>query len=328
MAIESKNSFINQLELKLSSSVPADTMSLVLMHVSDILESFDLTEIANNDSSSDDLLNGYLAAMTVEGKSQKTIDRYSYVLKRMADAVKVPTRQISVYHLRNYLASEKQRGISDSTLEGIREIFSAYFNWLQRESLIDKNPTANLGTIKCAKKEKKIYSDVDFEKLCQNCTHLRDKAIIHFLKATGCRISEMTDLNRDNVDLTRQECAVHGKGNKERTVFIDSVTVMFLSDYLSGRTDGNPALFVGKGAKRLQPGGVRAMLSELEKRSGVDHVHPHKFRRTLATELARKGMPVQEVAKILGHEKLDTTMQYIELDKDDVKQSYRRHYAC
>ena len=241
------------------------------------------------------------------------------------ETVRVNTRSITVYHLRQYLAQEKARGIADSTLEGTRQVFSSYFNWLQREGLIQTNPTANLGAIKCAKKIKLTYSEIDIERLKFNCKRLRDRAIVCFLKSTGCRISEMTQLNRDDIDLAALEVTVLGKGNKERTVYLDQVTGMLIDEYLKSRTDDHPALFIGKGTERLKPGGVRYMLRHLAERASVNHVHPHKFRRTLATNLIRHGMPIQEVAAILGHDKLDTTMRYVVLDKSDVKNSYRKY---
>ena len=253
------------------------------------------------------------------------LKRYKYIITRMMHAVKVSTRNITVYHLRRYLADEKARGISDRTLESTRQVFSAYFNWLQRENLIGQNPSANLGAIKYQKKVKTIYSDVDFEKLKFRCKNTRDRAIIAFLMSTGCRIGEVTQLNRTDVNLNSLECTVLGKGNKERTVFFDSITAMLISKYLEERKDNSPALFAGKGTDRMTPHGVRKMLVQLGAASDVDHVHPHKFRRTLATNLIRHGMPIQEVASILGHDKLDTTMQYVVLDKSDVSYSYRKY---
>ena len=325
MAMEAKASFLNQLEKRLSAEVTADSMTRMLSICADVLEGFQLIEQAGLVDQQDDLLDCFVSALKVEGRSQKTIDRYIYIIKRTMKAIGVPTRRVTVYHLRDYIAKEKERGISDNTLEGYREIFSAYFNWLQRESLIERNPTANLGTIKVPKKTKMIYSDVELERLRQHCHNPRDIAIMSFLGATGCRISEATALNRDSVDLQNLQCIVHGKGNKERMVFLDAVTGMQLSDYLDSRTDGSEALFVGKGGKRLQPGGVRAMLCKLAEDAGVEHVHPHKFRRTLATNLTRHGMPIQEVAQILGHEKLDTTMEYVVLDNESTKSAYKRY---
>lgn len=322
--IDAKVSFMTQMEAGLTDTLTVDQMKKMQTVGYAILDKFDLVELAD-EMEQDDLLDCYVSAMKVECRSQKTIDRYVYVIGRMMEFVKVPTRRVSVYHLRNYLTHEKERGICEQTLEGYREIFSAYFNWLQRESLIDRNPCVNLGVIKVPKKEKKTYTDAELERLNWFCGNIRDRAILHFLRSTGCRISEITGLNRDQVNLELLECVVHGKGNKERTVYLDEVAGMILSEYLNGRIDDVPALFINKQHDRLNPGGVRAMLNKLAEKAGVDHVHPHKFRRTLATGLARHGMPIQEVAKVLGHEKLDTTMKYVVLNKDDVKASYRRY---
>lgn len=325
MAIDAKVDFMNQLEARLADIITASEMTKTLAAVAEVMDNFQIAVDATAEADmKDDLLNAFTDALKVQGRSQKTIDRYVYIINRMMDFVKVPTRRVTVYHLRGYLSAEKERGISEQTLEGCREVFSAYFNWLQREDLIQKNPTANLGVIKVPIVTKQTYSEVDLEKLNQKCHSLRDRAIIHFLGSTGCRISEMTGLNRDQVDLRTMECTVHGKGNKERTVYMDEVACMLLGQYLETRQDSEPALFVGKGNRRLHPGGVRAMLNKLGAEADVDHVHPHKFRRTLATNMARHGMPVQEVAAILGHEKIDTTMKYVVLNKDDIKSSYRR----
>ena len=325
MAIDVKVDFLQQTEKRLADSVTVSDMARIMNVISDVLQGYEMRSITAWSEDRDDLLRCYIDALSVECRSPKTLARYEYVIGRLMKFVKVPTRQITVYHLRNYLQAEKERGIGDSTLNGYREIFSAYFNWLQRENLIEKNPTANLGTIKVAKREKKIYSETDMEKLNSGCRTIRDRAILQFLASTGCRISEMTELNRDAVDLERLECIVHGKGNKERTVYLSEVAGMFIGQYLDSRKDDNPALFIGKGAVRLQPCGVRIMLKKLAAATGVDHVHPHKFRRTLATELCRHQMPIQEVANLLGHEKIDTTMRYVVLNKDDIRNSYRRY---
>lgn len=325
MSIEAKATLLNSLERQLSHMITAADMTQVLTAVSDQLANYDLTKRETGTAEPDDLLNAYMAAMQIQGRSPKTLERYRYIITRMMDAVRTPTRQITVYHLRQYLAQEKARGISDRTLESTRQIFSAYFNWLQRESLIRSNPTANLGAVKYRKKVKQTYSDIDLEKLKFACPNLRDRAIVTFLGSTGCRISEMTQLNRADVDLTALECTVLGKGNKERTVYLSPIAGMMIRDYLATRTDDIEALFVGKRKERLTAHGVRYMLTELARRSGVEHVHPHKFRRTLATNLIRHGMPIQEVAQILGHDKLDTTMEYVVLDKADVKHDYRKY---
>lgn len=324
MPIEAKALLLKNLEQQLSTTITAYDMSKVLSAVADQLSDYAVSYTAKEEQV-DDLLDAYTAAMRIQSRSEKTIERYRYLIGKMAKEVNVPTRSITVYHLRQYLAQEKARGLSDRTLEGTREVLNAYFNWLYREKLIDTNPVANLGAIKCAKKIKTTYSEIDVEKMKFSCKTLRDRAIVSFLLSTGCRISEMTRLNRDDVDLANLEVTVLGKGNKERTVFLDSVTGMLIRDYLAQRTDDSPALFISKRKSRFTAQGVRAMMTVLAGKSTVNHVHPHKFRRTLATNLIRHGMPIQEVAAILGHDKLETTMQYVVLDKTDVKNSYRKY---
>ena len=325
MAMDAKVSLLNEMERALGAHITQNDAQTVLSLLADKLQSYDLIKNEDATPGTDDMLDAYCSALDVEGRSAKTIARYRYIISRMMQAVKAPTREITVYHLRRYLANEKARGISDRTLDGNRQVFSAYFGWLHREGLIASNPVGNLGAIKYAKKEKDIFTDTDIERMKFSAACIRDRAIVHFLRATGCRISEMTQLNRDDVDFVNLECRVLGKGNKERTVYLDAVAGMVLQGYLKSRTDACPALFIGKGSERLTPGGVRFMLCKLGQISQVDHVHPHKFRRTTATNLIRHGMPIQEVAAILGHDKLDTTMQYVVLDKSTIKSSYRKY---
>ena len=323
--IETKVMFMSGLERQLASMITAADLSRVMSAVADQLAEYSMMWIQTADGSPDDLLQAYLDAMQVQGRSDQTVERYRYIITRMMQAVGVPTRSITVHHLRRYLAEEKERGLADSTLEGVRQVFSAYFGWLQRERLIDVNPVSNLGAIKCQRRIRQVLSDVDIERLKAFCQSKRDRAIITFLSATGCRIGEVCRLDRHDVNLMTLECRVIGKGDKERTVYLDPVSAMHLKEYLKTRTDKMPALFIGRGSERLRPGGVRAMLQRVADAAGVDGVHPHKFRRTLATNLIRHGMPIQEVAAILGHDKLDTTMEYVVLDQTDVKNAYRKY---
>ena len=324
MAIDAKMDFLRQAEKALGERIMAGELNGVMNALSDVLQGYRMETVRMQDEGNDDLLQCYLEALRVQNRSEKTLKRYEMMIKRLMDFVKVPTRRVMVYHIRSFLSKEKEKGLMDSTLEGMRQIYCAYFNWLYRERLIENNPVSNLGAIRCAKKEKKVYSKADIEKLTQGCRKLRDKAIIHFLASTGCRVSEMVELDRGQVDLERMECVVHGKGNKERKVYLNEVARMFLEWYLNERKDDNPALFVGKGQKRLETNGVRSMLKKLQKNTGVDHVHPHKFRRTLATEMARHGMQIQEVSHILGHEKIETTMKYVLISEDRTRSEYRR----
>lgn len=326
MSFESKTVFMNRLKFKLADILTVNQSDQTLSIVSECLSDFDMDIVERSDIQEDDLLQTYLDALGVQGRSEKTIARYDYVIKRMIESVKVPTQEITVFHLRNYLAKEKGRGISSETLEGLRQVFTAYFNWLHRENLIQWNPVANLGAIKRPKKVKEIYSDIDIEKLKQHCRSLRDKAIISFLYSTGCRISEMIQLNVSDLDFQSLECMVTGKGDKQRVVYLDAVTGMIISQYLHERKDSEDALFVTLKPpyNRIRAGGVRTMLTKLGEDAGVMHVHPHKFRRTRATKLSDHGMPIQEIAAILGHEKLDTTMKYVVMNKTNIKNAYQK----
>ena len=315
-----------QIESILSKKLSSQSVLETINEIHTILNNFEVNQISVPQlDKADNLLQSYTSAMRIQGRSEKTITRYVYIINRLLKSAGVYTKQITVYHIRMYLSEEKERGISDSTLEGYRQVFSAYFGWLQRECLIQHNPTANLGVIKIKKKVVEVYTEVDIENMKYHCDCLRDRAIIEFLASTGCRISEMTCLDKSDIDLVNLECKVLGKGNKERTVYLSQVGAMLLEKYFSERSDGCSAVFIGKGTERISPGGVRAMLNKLSEKAGVCHVHPHKFRRTLATNLIRRGMSIQEVANILGHEKLDTTMRYVLLNKNEIKASYQKY---
>lgn len=325
MSIEAKNELLDNISARLSTEVTAAVMKTVMNIISDELRGFTIEAPVKLLQGEDDLLQLYLNALRVQQRSEKTIQRYNYIISNVLGYLGLPTSKVTVNHLRNFFSEEKQRGIAESTLEGTRQTLNAYFNWLQRETLIQHNPMANLGAFKVPEKIKEVYTDIDFEKLKMAAGTTRNKAILAFLMSTGCRISEMTQLNRDEVDLEHLECVVDGKGSKERTVYLSAVAGMLLREYLLSRKDNEEALFIGKAGERLQPNGVRLMLNNIAHRAGVPHVHPHKFRRTLATNLIKHGMPIQEVAAILGHDKLDTTMEYVVLDKSTIKNSYAKY---
>lgn len=328
MSMADKQMLLKSLEGELGNILTVAQMDQVLKAVNEQLNDYDVLKTSEDVCDSLDLIDAFLSAKKVEGRSSKTLDRYKYIMQRLTNELHVSVSKINVYHLRSFLSKEKERGICDNTLEGYREIFSSAFGWLHKEGLIQSNPCTNLNAIKVQKKVRMPYSDVDIENLKDGCTSIRDKAIICFLRSTGCRISEVCGLDRDDVDLQRMECKVLGKGNKERTVYFDTVTALILKRYLASREDEDPALFVSEKRKgRMQPGSVRFILKKIESCSGgeLSNVHPHRFRRTLATNLINAGMPIQDVAVILGHEKLDTTMKYVYQSKEGIKNSYQRY---
>lgn len=325
MAIEAKLDLMHSIEARLANVLTAHDMSVTMAVIRDELSACTIDIPEQSGSLDGDLLSAFLSAKAIEGRSPKTLERYRYVLMRAFHQMNVSERRTTVFHLRGYLMQERQRGISDMTLEGYRSIFSSYFTWLQQEALLTHNPCVNLGPIRCPKVMRLPYTDVEIERMKEMCRSIRDKALICFLLSTGCRISEVVALNREDIDWQGMQCKVRGKGDKERIVYLDNIARMNLLRYESARTDASPALFVGKGSSRMTPGGIRWMLKKVGKAATVENVHPHRFRRTLATNLINRGMKIQEVARVLGHDKLDTTMRYVYIDDKDVQVSYRKY---
>lgn len=327
MSIESKQLMMHDLSKRFGEVLTVSQCDAVMRIISEVSARYEIDRAtdAPDDVEGSELLEAFISAKRVEGRSEKTIERYRRQIEKVQEELNVPIREITVFHVRRFFASEKARGISDRSLEGTREILSSYFGWLQKEGLLQKNPISNLGPIKYAKIKRTPYTDIDIEKLKECCKTDRDKALVNFLLSTGCRVSEVCSLNRDDINLTTKECIVMGKGAKERQVFLNDVTAMHVQRYLATRKDSSEALFVGKGSERLTPGGVRALLNRLAGKAGLQGIHPHRFRRTLATRLIDHGMPIQEVATILGHDKIDTTMTYVYIDGKNVRNSYNKY---
>lgn len=324
MPVIDKNLLLEEIQRRLNDYVPANTVTQIIKDASEAMEKFDVISAPDGDRDGDDLIKLYLDAKECEGRAQSTLRLYKYTLTHLQAAVGVPLRKVTVYHLRGYLMSEKERGVSPATLATMRSTFASFFSWLHAEGLIERNPTSNLATIKQPKEQRKPFSAVEIEKLRDSVTNLRDAALLEFLLSTGCRVSEVCSVDREDLDLRTMKLTVTGKGSKQRTVYIDEVTAMRVQKYLKQRTDFSPALFVGRGTDRLTPGGIRKILTEIADRAGVENCHPHRFRRTLATNLIDHGMSIQEVATVLGHDKLDTTMTYIFINQRSVESAYRR----
>ena len=273
------------------------------------------------------LLDRFLTAKEVEGCSPKTIAYYQSTLTHMANSLAKPYPQISSDDLRRYLNEyESKRSVSKVTIDNIRRILSSFFSWLEDEDFILKSPVRRIHKVKTAKVVKDTYTDEALELMRDSCTTTRDLAIIDLLASSGMRVGEMVMLNREDIDFNERECVVIGKGNKERLVYFDARTKIHLQNYLNERTDTNPALFVSLKAPhdRLMIGGVEARLRELGKRLSLPKVHPHKFRRTLATSAIDKGMPIEQVQQLLGHQKIDTTMHYAMVKQHNVKLAHRK----
>lgn len=332
MPILDKKLLLADIEKRLNAYVPADTVRRIIADAGQAMMNYEVTSFGsdgggNGKDESMQLIQLYLDAKSIEGKADSTIDRYKQVLERFAEDIGVPISRVTVYHLRQHMMSEKVRGISMTTIKSKGYVYSGFYHWLRNEGLIENDPTASIGVIKAVSEKENPFSAQELQLIKEACQNDRHRAIVHFLLSTGCRVSEMCSVNRSDIDFQSLSLQVTGKGNKTRTVYIDDVTAMMLKRYMAKRKDANPALFVGRQAKRSDPHDIRLILTGIGERAHVPGVHPHRFRHTLATQLVDRGMSIQEVANILGHAKLDTTMVYVAVNQRNTENSYRK-YAC
>ena len=274
------------------------------------------------------LINAFLGAKRIEGCSEKSLSYYRKTIESMTLKIGKGITHITTNDLRSYLTDYQiEKKSSKVTIDNIRRILSSFFSWLEDEDYILKSPVRRIHKVKTATTIKETYTDEALETMRDNCDTLRDLALIDMLASTGMRVGELVLLNRDDINFEERECVVFGKGSKERMVYFDARTKIHLQNYLSERTDSNHALFVSLKApfERLQIGGVEARLRELGKRLSLPRVHPHKFRRTLATMAIDKGMPVEQLQRLLGHQRIDTTLQYAMVKQSNVKIAHRKY---
>ncbi|MDD7347917.1 MAG: tyrosine-type recombinase/integrase [Clostridiales bacterium] len=282
----------------------------------------------SKDISGENLVESFLSAKKIEGCSEKTLKYYYATIQSMLDEIKKDAKHIVTDDIRCYLTEyQANKKSSKTTIDNIRRILSSFFSWLEDEDYILKSPVRRIHKVKTGTNIKETYSDEALEIMRDNCVELRDLAIIDMLASTGMRVGEMVLLNREDVDFNERECVVFGKGNKERIVYFDARTKIHLQNYLSKRKDNNPALFVSLKAPydRLKIGGIEVRLRNFGKQLGLNKVHPHKFRRTLATVAIDKGMPIEQLQKLLGHSKIDTTLQYAMVKQSNVKIAHRKY---
>ena len=286
------------------------------------------TEIQTFDNM--EYLNMFVAAKTIEGCSERTIEYYYSTICNMFKEITVPIRQITTDDLREYLTNyQAKNACSKVTIDNIRRNLSSFFSWLEDEDHILKSPIRRIHRVRTGTRVKETLSDENIELLRDNCTHIRDLAIIDLLYSTGIRVGELVNLNIEDIDFEERECVVYGKGNKERRVYFDAKSKIHLQEYIKTREDKNPALFVtlDNPHDRLKISGVEIRLRKLGRRLNIDRVHPHKFRRSMATKAIDKGMPIEQVQRLLGHQQIDTTMHYAMVNQNNVKNSHRRYIA-
>ena len=280
------------------------------------------------DLSEQNLVALFIAAKRIEGCSEKSLRYYETTISALLACVGKSVKYIGTEDIRSYLTNyQAVRQSSKVTIDNIRRILSSFFSWLEDEDYILKSPVRRIHKVKTGTSIKETYTDDALELMRDNCTELRDLAIIDMLASTGMRVGEMVLLNREDIDFNERECVVFGKGDKERIVYFDARTKIHLQNYLSSRDDDNPALFVSlqNPHKRLQISGIEVRLRQYGKRLGIAKVHPHKFRRTLATMAIDKGMPIEQLQQLLGHRRIDTTLQYAMVKQSNVKIAHRKY---
>ena len=317
-----KASLIKEIENRMQSHLNPEQMGQLHQVLESCLSS------TNTEENKADLIKLFLAAKRVEGCSEKTVKYYDSTIRNAVDKIEKDVTQISTDDLRLYLDDYQVTSkISKVTVDNIRRILSSFFSWLEDEDYIVKSPVRRIHKVKSCKTVKETYTDEDLELMRDECDGIRDLAIIDILASTGMRVGELVKLNKKDIDFQNRECIVLGKGNKQRKVYFDARTKLHLQKYIDSRTDDNEALFVSlqKPHNRLQISGVEIRLRELGAKLNIDKVHPHRFRRTLATAAIDKGMPIEQVQKLLGHQSIDTTLQYSMVSQNNVKDSHRKY---
>lgn len=302
-----------------------DTMEVALENFDACLK---LSDGENREKENAELLDVFISAKKIEGCSDKTIHYYKSSIEKLMAAVSKKVQEITTNDIRCYLAEQQENHhLSKVTIDNLRRIFSSFFSWLEDEDYIVKSPVRRIHKVRTDTLVKEVLSDESMEILRDSCQELRDIAMIDLLASTGMRVGELVKMNREDIDFHERQCVVFGKGNKEREVYFNARTKIHLKKYLDERTDDNPALFVSlaKPHTRLTISGVEVRLRNLGKRASLSKVHPHKFRRTLATMAIDKGMPIEQVQKLLGHVKIDTTLHYAMVNQANVKMAHRKY---
>lgn len=329
-----KEDVIRMVMEKMSSHLDTNQVHILEWTLGSVLDNFriekDSKALIIYDGNAEKIVRRFLTVKHLAGCSAETIKTYRFYLQKLILNLRRPLQDLDTNDLRCFLAEYKEkRKVSNVTLENIRLCLSSFFVWLNEEGLIDKNPMRRISRIKANKVIKKPFSEEEIERLRMSCQRERDLAILEFLYSSGVRVSEAVNLDRRQINFAQGECIVSGKGAKERIVYLNSKSCIHLRRYLESREDNNPALFVSCKSphKRLSKEGIEAILRGIGHISGIDRVHPHRFRRTMATNALNRGMPVQEVQQLLGHEKMDTTMIYCTVSQEGVKLSHKKFIA-
>lgn len=323
-----KEKIIKDIQLEMLRCLNNEQLKELEKVLSKVLQNVEIKESGESQIEEVDLMSSFILAKRIEGCSEKTLTYYHNTILTTLKIIGKQPQHITTDDLRQYLADyQAQRNSSKVTIDNIRRILSSYFTWLEDEDHILKSPVRRIHKVKSASLIKDTYSDEALELMRDHSTHPRDLAIIDLLASSGMRIGELVLLNREDINYNERECIVLGKGNKERLIYFDARTKIHLKNYITSRTDTNPALFVSIKAphSRMTIGGIQSRLRNLGIALGIPKVHPHKFRRTLATTAIDKGMPIEQVQQLLGHKKIDTTLHYAMVKQQNVKLAHRKH---
>lgn len=331
MSKDYRSMFVRDVELSLSSKYGPDEIALISNIVIKSLSNYEITErctdIAVPDDGNEKLLRRYKACMMVDGKSERTIKIYLTIIRKLHDTIGKSFVEMGAYDVRFFLALCQERGISNRTLENYRAYFSSFFQWMADDGIIPKNPIMSIKPIKYKEELKKAFTDVEIDTLRGVC-NVKERAMIEFLLSTGVRISELTEMKINDIDLNNLTVhVVHGKGDKERFTYLTPVAARYLILYLDSRNDDDPYLFNSRLHGKYDVNGLRRVIKKIGERANVTDVHPHRFRRTFATSLSRRGMEIQEIQKLLGHSDIKTTLVYVETDTNKIQTSYKRFTA-
>lgn len=295
-----------------------------------LLSTFSEKESTKIEIDNGEFLRLFLDAKKIEGCSERTLQYYKTTIEKLLESITTPIRKITTEEIRHYLVEyQKINGCGKVTVDNVRRNISSFFSWLEEEDYILKSPMRRIHKIKTKQQVKETISDEAIEQLRDKCECSRDLAIIDLLYSTGIRVGELVNLNISDIDFEERECVVFGKGDKERKVYFDAKAKIHLQEYLNKRQDNNPALFVTLDAPyaRLKISGVEIRIRNLGRMLNMEKIHPHKFRRTMATRAIDKGMPIEQVQKLLGHSQIDTTMQYAIVNQTNVKTSHQKYIA-
>ena len=320
---------VKSIEESIIGTVNQNQLQTISSIVVRILNDYEITErctdIVKRDTANEKLIKRYCACLLIDGKSEKTIEQYRRALYHLDAELGISFVNMGTYDIRYYLAC-KTKSVSNRTLENTRSYISSFFQWMTNEEIISKNPLSNIKPIKYTDEVRLPFSDIEIDQLRSACKDASDRALIEILLSTGIRVSELALMDIQDIDFATNTIHIkHAKGNKERIVYMTAIAAKYLKDYIINRKYNNTAVIMSHRGKRMDCGSIRYRLKTIAKKADVENVHPHRFRRTFATNLAKKGMDIQDIQKLLGHSNISTTMVYITLDDEKIKASYIKY---